>query len=462
MGTHMQDFQTRETVRSFLSALAVTAEDGIVVAVSGGADSMTLLDALCAVRTEYFFRMVAAHVHHGLRGAEADRDADFVVAECQKRNVPIEVLRTDVAANTIKGESVEQAGRRIRYEFFEQVRQKYGFAYVATAHTADDNLETVLFHLTRGAGLHGLCGISPRANGIIRPLLTCTREQIEAYCTQHNVAFVTDSTNVETEYSRNRIRHLVIPQLKMLNPKVVDACTRMTADLMQEDAYLHEQASALLTSEGIPVASLQEAAIPIRRRAIKLFAEKNGGDPERKHVLIVEEMIALGYGTVQIPGGITLTVLDDFLQLRQNTTEIPYFELPLTLNDVVEINGNTYRGLCLSRTAYETKQKVYKNVLKFSCDYGKITRSLIVRQRKQGDAFHPVGGVGKTLKKYFNEKNVPINERLSTPIVCDEKGIVLVTGFSCDERVKLDETTKQVLVFYPVDGIEEEKSCGNT
>lgn len=438
---------------------------GIVVAVSGGADSMALLDVLQTLQKQYAFSLLAAHVHHGLRGEEADRDARFVAEVCQKRGIPLETLHTDVAALAAPGESIEQAGRRVRYAFFEELRVKNDYRFIATAHHADDNLETVLLHLTRGSGLRGLCGIAPCHNGIIRPFLTCTRASIEQYCEERAISFVTDGTNTDILYSRNRIRHTVLPQLKEINPQVVTACTRMTAVLREEESFLNALTEELVQSARVGEdtydrAVLAQAHAVLRRRALKLLMEQAGSDCEEKHVLLTERAVEEGSGAVQVPGGVYVSVTENALKLERRTEETPYFEYPLVVGQVVRIGDTLYLPQCVSADEYQKKSNVHKKVLQYSCDYDKLKGDVIIRQRCAGDAFHPVGGVGKTLKKFFNEKQVSLHLRSQTPVVCDTDGIVLVAGFSCDDRVKLDADTKRVFILYPM--FKEEKSCAYT
>ncbi len=473
----MQTQCLEKIVQDFLRELGVRADDGIIVAVSGGADSMALLCALQQVQKTVPFHMLAAHVHHGLRADEADADMEFLRGECAKRNIPLEILQADVKTEAIAGEGVEQAGRRIRYAFFERLRAQYGYRYVATAHHADDNLETVLLHLTRGSGLHGLCGISPCNNDIIRPLLTCTRAEIEAYCAEKSIPYVTDSTNTDTAYSRNRVRRLVVPQLQVINPQVVEACTRLTADLREEDAFLLDLAQQVLLmaacdKDAYKIKSLLDAAAPLRRRALKLLLEQKGSDCEQKHIALLQMLLEKGQGAVQAPDGVTVIVKDDVLRLQKADEQRkvpPLVAQSLVMGKAVELAGTVYMPCCVSRSDFVKKQKVYKKVLQYACDYDKLNGDLMVRGRQMGDTFHPVGGAGKTLKKYFNEKRVPLGQRMATPVVCDKKGIVLLAGFSCDNRVRLDETTKRVFLLCPMDIYEEEKSseytyryCGNS
>lgn len=464
----MQGISLEKTVESFLRSCGVQSADGVIVALSGGADSMALLDVLCRLQSTTSFQLLAAHVHHGLRGREADADAAFVQAQCSARGIPLEILRADVKAEAMVGEGVEQAGRRIRYAFFDRLRERYGYAYVATAHNADDNLETVLMHLTRGSGLHGLGGIAPQSNGIIRPLLTCTRAEIEAYCAQSGVSYVNDSTNTDVTYARNRVRHQVVPQLKMLNPAVVDGCTRLTADIRAEDAFLDALADEILQNaqcdDGFLTEPFLTAPSVLSRRAVKRLLERCGSDCARHHVMAVHDIVSKDGGTVQVAGGLTVTVRNGVFKVENPTKSepIPAFSMPLTIGKTIFAAGESYVPLCLLRSDFEKKQKVYKKVLQYACDYDKLNGSLMVRSRQNGDAFHAVGGVGKTLKKYYNEKKVLPLKRATTPLVCDADGIVLVAGFSCDHRVRLDADTKRVFLLCPTAIYEEEKTCEYT
>ncbi len=439
-------------VNRCLHSLHVENGAGIVVALSGGADSMVLLYTLAALREANELCIVAAHVHHGLRGEEADRDAAFVKEQCEKLQVPCEMLFADVEKERLTGESVEQAGRRIRYAFFEKVQKKHGLQYIATAHHADDNLETVLLHLTRGSGLHGLCGIPPKNGCCIRPLLSVSRLEIQQFCDEYAIPFVTDSTNLDTVYSRNRIRNEVVPHLREINPQVTEACTRMVANLREEDAFLESLVSTYLerAKEGRKYRRdvLAEMPLVLRKRAVKCIAESAGGDPEEKHILLLLDAVADG-GAVQLPGNVRFMTDATYLfaaPKEKAKREIP--EQPLQLGDVIQVGSWQYTASCVSVEEFRNIQKVHKNVLFFACDYDKIIGDTIVRSRMEGDKFHPVGGVGKTLKKFFNENAVPPSLRASIPIVCDYNGIVLIAGFSCDDRVKLDEKTKRVFLLW--------------
>lgn len=447
-----------ETLRQWLERFLPDGTDrGIVVAVSGGADSMTLLHALVALREEMRLSLVAAHVHHGLRGKQADADETFVHAQCEALCVPLAVLHADVAKEARRGEGIEAAGRRIRYDYFRRLAQEYAYPFIATAHTADDNLETVLLHLTRGSSLHGLCGIPPIDGIRIRPLLSCTRAQIEAYCAEKHIPYVTDATNADITYSRNRVRTLVVPQLRAINPQVTAACDRLTIGLREEDAFLEDLAAewqkrARVATDRFAVSVLRDAPPVLQRRALCRILRDCGADAEACHIALLEAALKDG-GSVDLPGDVRAAVVGETLRVYRLSAcqKTAYFEMPLCVGSTYEIAGETYSATCVSRENFEETRKIHKNVLKFALDYDKICSDILIRQRKAGDAFHPVNGVGKTLKKYFNENRVDVWERGRIPLLCDRDGVVLVTGYSCDERVKMTADTKRVLLFYRAD-----------
>ena len=197
--------------------------DHVCAAVSGGADSAALLAFLLSLREPMGLTVTACHLNHCLRGAEADRDEAFVRELCQRWQVPLTVERVEVAELARQEHlSEETAGRKARYALFERLHRETG-CKVATAHTLSDNMETVLFSMARGTGLRGMCGIQPVRDYLIRPLIAVTRQEVEAYCAENGIGFVTDSTNFSEEYTRNRIRLRLIPELYALNPALPEA-----------------------------------------------------------------------------------------------------------------------------------------------------------------------------------------------------------------------------------------------
>ncbi len=224
----------------------------VLAAFSGGADSSALLHFLCSVRGKRGLRVFAAHVNHGLRGAEADRDEAFVRGVCRAWGVPLFAARVNVRAEAEKtGESEELCGRRLRYAFFEKTAAALG-ARIATAHTLSDCVETILFNLARGTGLSGLCGIPPVRGNIVRPLIETTRAEVEAYCRENGLDFVTDSTNFSRVYGRNRVRLDVVPALRTINPSLEKAVLREIRLFAADEAFLRGETEKLLARAAVP------------------------------------------------------------------------------------------------------------------------------------------------------------------------------------------------------------------
>ena len=255
--------------------LAEALFDGVktlCVGVSGGADSVCLLDVLTRLAPEFGLSLRAVHVHHGLRGAEADRDAAFVKALCDTQNVSVQLVRSDAAATARDRRcSVEEAGRDLRYAAFRAA----GCDAVAVAHTMNDNIETMLFHLARGTSLTGFAGMRPKNGDVLRPLLCVRRDEVEQYLKERALTFVTDSTNQSDDYTRNRIRHRAVPALKEINPAFLGHAAALMCDAREEDECLNEQAKALLlrarTDAGYRKDVLLETHPAVQKKALHLL-----------------------------------------------------------------------------------------------------------------------------------------------------------------------------------------------
>ncbi|MBQ2387863.1 MAG: tRNA lysidine(34) synthetase TilS [Clostridia bacterium] len=246
--------------------------DRVTVALSGGADSTALLYGLLALREKFDLTVTAAHVNHMLRGEESDRDERFVRDLCEKLGVALSVGKFDIPALRKKGESGEECARRVRYAFLAEVAD----GKIATAHTADDNAETVLFNLIRGAGITGACGIPVKRDNIIRPLILCSRKDIENYCEKNGISFVTDSSNLTDDYTRNRIRHKIIPEMKEINPSLCDGVSRFSETLRDADELILSLAERAIKSakkaDGYDCGELKKAIAPFCLAPFDLFA----------------------------------------------------------------------------------------------------------------------------------------------------------------------------------------------
>lgn len=258
----------------------------IVAALSGGADSVSLLRALKAPELGLDTEIRACHLNHGLRGAESDADELFSRRLCDRLGVPLTVGRIDVNKRRGKHESVEEAARRLRYDFFRENVSEAG-GVLATAHTASDNAETVLFNLVRGTGASGLCGIPPvrRSEGltVIRPLIYCTRGEVEEYLSELGQGYVTDKSNNDVEFSRNRIRLNVIPELEKINPSLAASVSRMTKTLREDNDYLEELTGEALgglkLGRGWNAAEIGKLPEPLKLRAVRRILLLGGIEP---------------------------------------------------------------------------------------------------------------------------------------------------------------------------------------
>ena len=437
-------------------AVTFTSEKGlfsapchVLVGLSGGADSMALLHLLLHWPTEGL-RISAVHIHHGLREETADRDEAFVREYCAAHQVPLTVIHEDVAQLAEEEQlTLEEAGRQVRYAHFEAVRRSVGADYIVTAHTASDQVETVLMHIVRGCGLDGLVGI-PTARGFIRrPLLCCSREEIEEYCAENGVPFVEDETNADTRFTRNYIRHRVLPMLRELNPAVDRALLRMRDHTEEDASYLDRVAQDALNAArcdgGYAVSAFQEQPSVIRRRMIRvLFSSVSNPSFEEIHIRTAEQAVLRGRMSVSLPNGFEFCVVQDVVCVRMASQDaVPTPQVIETFPAEIVFGKKT---LLMDKIPSESVN-VHNLLLHSAIDCDKIEGKLCVRGRQEGDYMHPSGrGIGKSLKKLMNEWRIFPYLRNSYPILCDDSGVILVPGYAVDERVRVTESTNHYLV----------------
>jgi len=422
----------------------------VLVAVSGGADSMALLHTLLNW-PETDICVSAVHIHHGLRGEFADRDERFVRDFCEKQKVQLMVYHEDVTAYAKKhGMSLEEAGRHIRYKRFEEARIQLGADWVATAHTASDRVETTLMRIIRGTGTDGLLGIPEMRGHVCRPLLGCTRLEVEEYCALCNIAYVNDETNTDMTFMRNRIRHQVLPMLKEINPCVEDALLRLSEQASCDSELLLGQARGRLReaekSYGYDVMAFKQMVSPIKHRMIMLMM-RDASVPsiEQTHICAAEKCIDKGTGETLLPGGYIFSVSQGVAKVRhENNGTMP---LPLDMDTwpVKGWFGDHPFKVTVKRSDCPNVHNLFANTC---LDYDKIEGNLQIRCRQEGDVIHPVNrGVGKSLKKLMNECALPTFVRDSFPVLCDDLGVIMVPGYAVDERVKITDNTKHLLVW---------------
>ncbi len=415
-------------IRSVADAIARfrMAEPGekILAALSGGADSTALLLSL----RELGYEVCAAHVHHGIRGEEAERDARFCEELCAREGVPFRLCRTDVPALCRERKTgVEETARAERYRLLEEAREAFGCAHVATAHNLEDNAETVLLHLTRGAGLSGLCGIPPVRGRIIRPLLFTSRRDVLSYLEARGQPFVTDSTNECTDLARNRIRRCVLPELEKINPGCAAALAR-TAELLSRDEAVLEAASALPELTCTALLSLPE---PLALRAIRREYTAFTGDvlsmdgSERALALCKNKSPS---ASADLPGARLRRAYD---RLFFEDPDAPAGFAPRRLCE-----GETVIEECGVRLIAETcdaPENVHNSLNSFWLSRATIGEDAAVRSRRTGDTFRKnENGKRKTLKKWFIDDKIPLYKRSLLPVIASGPNVLAVVGYGAD------------------------------
>ena len=418
----------------------------VIVGVSGGADSMALLHWLCTHAKDYGIQVVAAHLHHGLRGAQADGDAAFVRDYCDERGIPLRIERADVRTLAQQaGEGVEACGRRLRYAFFERICKDYPSARIATAHTLSDNAETMLLHLTRGAGAAGLSGIPPVRGAVIRPLLGVSRREVEAYCAAHHLDYRKDATNDDPRYARNRVRKYVVPQLKQLDPRFEEAAGRAARALREDETCLRALGEAALaraaTTMGLRTACLQKEPRAVRMRALSLAAARAGAKSLSQGHLDALDRLLFADGGLALPGGVQVRAEQGTLLF--GAFPAGGFCVPLQLPETILPDGRRLSVRLLSRAQAENLHFPFPNCM----DYDTITSDTAVRTRLPGDRFRPAGRkISKPLRKLQNELHLPASLRDGMVLLADGAGLLWAQGCGPAQRSAPGPQTRRLAV----------------
>lgn len=434
--------------------------DRIIVGLSGGADSCAMLHFLCSLRDEYALELKAIHVNHMIRGEEARRDADFAREFCQKLCVAFELYTADVPAIAAeKGIGWEQCGREIRYGLFEKAAGEWN-AKIATAHTLSDSVETVFFHMIRGCSLNGLKGIPPVRGNIIRPLILCQRSDIESYCAGHGIRYMTDSTNLSTDYARNKIRLRLLPLMRELNPSVVEAIGRLSESAGSDDAFLCELADEVAEAyfKTGDADRLIQSRRPVMSRALMAICrEKLHICPEQRHIYEMMACIDRKEGSVNLPGDHLFLIrqnrifFTDQSHLSQKASLFENWRADFQPGEIITPSGQTiilriidknkYDELCEKEKTAGKDKKVFKNCI----DYD-IIKKAGFRFRSEGDRFSRAGrGVSKSLKKLFNEEKIPVEIRHLVPLLESDGMIAWICGIGAAEQFKVTGATRLVL-----------------
>ena len=414
-----------------MNKLSLPPEGRILCAVSGGADSMCLLHLLHSRGRD----VVAAHFEHGIRGEESLRDAAFVQSWCRERGIPCVTGHGDVPGYAReKGMSTEEAARMLRYRFLEETAEEQGCDYIATAHNGDDNVETVLLNLTRGAGALGLSGIPPRRGKIIRPLLGVSRDEIEDYLKKNAVPHVEDSSNQSDDYSRNRIRHRVSPVLRELNPGLNEAVGRTAALLAQDEDCLSGLAQNFIDrfydGESLPAKELLALHGAVASRVVRRLCRKSLRMEQVEAVLALARSSELKY--LDLPGQRLRQEQGRLYFREQAKLRLPERQLiPGQWVQVPELGLELLAEYGMESGEVNGLFKTYR----FKCE--NIDSAVFCGGRKPGDSLRPQGrGCTKSLKSLFLEAGYTQQQRDSALVLRDGKGVLAVLGLGEDERVK--------------------------
>ena len=402
----------------------------VLCACSGGADSVCLLHLLR--RTEDI-TVLCAHFNHGLRGEESLRDERFVRRLCEALDVECVVGSGDVAAHAAaRGIGIEEAAREKRYAFLEKTAAELGCDRIATAHNAEDNAETVLLNLIRGSGTKGLCGIPPVRGTVVRPLLTVTRAEIERYLDENGLAHVEDSSNHGDDYTRNRIRHHVLPLLRAENSAAVENIGTAAELLRADEAFLSAQAEIFLSERrekdgAMSVSALLALPKPVGARVLRRLCPGAGKNHvDAVYMLCMNRAV---HGEADLPG---MRVVKDYDLLRFNPAPAePISRREITDGETVLPEG--WRIRC--RRVEALSEEIHNSFNTFLFKSERICGRIYVASRSDGDKVRLLGrGCTKSLKKLFQESGLPLDERAKTPVLYDDVGVIAVYGFGIAER----------------------------
>ena len=444
----------------------------VIAAYSGGADSSCLLHHLYHWCAEHGVFLAAAHVNHGIREEDADRDEAFCRQTCENLGIPLYVRRVNVpelARENSRG--LEETARIVRYAFFDEVSEQLTgsptAALVATAHNADDHLETVLFHLLRGSGTRGLCGIDPLRDGrFLRPLIADTGADIRRWCAEHGIAYVTDVTNADTEYTRNLIRHTVVPPMLGVSDHPQKAVLRMSALLRQDNDFLDSTAGQYLPAGAVSVErdTLNALHPAIASRVlIRMYQNTGSGStPEERHIREMLRLSASGGTdfTLSLPGNIrfsanrhTVRFTEEPLRIREKTPESPetsdeiVFTYPTDGNRfenerfVIRFSPNGHAN------NFQEDENIYKLFICRTFCFDKIKDGLQIRYRRPGDTC-VFGGMTRKVKKLFIDRKLTAEEKSSLPLLLSGDEILWIPLFPPRDDVLAKENEPGLTVAF--------------
>ena len=421
----------------------INSGDKIVLGVSGGPDSIAMLDILNQLKDEMNFEIYVVHVNHNIRGKDADGDEEYVKKYCEKYNIKFFAKKIDVPT-IAKTEKIgtEEAGRKVRYEYFEEILKETKSNKIAIAHNKNDKVETIIMHLLRGSGVSGLRGIEPiREEKFIKPLIECDKQEIENYCKENNLQPRIDKTNFENEYTRNKIRHNVIPVLKEINPSVENTVLQMNSTLSEIAEYIEKSGQLLLkiaqSGEGYLTNKLKDANIVVLKEAIAILFRQNNFTYSRKHIEETLTIIENG-GKINLKKNLSAINKQGLFRIAK-TNDTEFYSAKINIGKPI-----VYNDKVISFENVKINGKFDKFASKNYISSDIITPSLRLRNRLAGDTiFLAKRKVTKSLKKLMNELKVPEEKRDNLLVLADGNQVHWIEGIAVSEKAVVKNNMKE-------------------
>ena len=455
----------------------VQAGDTVLVAVSGGPDSVALVHILLALAPKFSFQVAMAHLNHCLRQNESARDEAFVVSLAEQLELPVHVERQDVRRYQKRHRlSLEEAARQVRYRFYHAIASKFGYEKIALGHHSDDNAELILMYMLRGSGPLGLSGIPPvRNDKIVRPLINIRRTAIMDFIAVKELDYVVDSSNRDSQYLRNKIRNRLIPELKAeYNPKLIDSLNRLALIMDAEEGWIENLIQPIFEKVivfekqdrlGIDISELNQQAIAVRRRLIRKAVLRVKGNLRRMAFVHVEAAVKLAQkgpdsGVLDFPNRIRISRENDVLIMSREERSLrhlapdpllsltPDYEYRLSKPGEIFIKEAALQ-ICFNEIPQEHVSDWHPSghgTRAAFFDMDKIRFPLVIRNFRPGDRFSPLGMIGRQkLKKFFIDHKISRTERTKCPIVLSRNEIIWVVGHRLDNAAKIGPQTRRIL-----------------
>ncbi len=434
--------------------------DRIVIGVSGGPDSLCLLNLLNSLKDKYELELIVVHINHSLR-AEADFEENYVREVSKRLGLKFYSKKVDInELSKIKKCSTEEIARNVRYDYFREVLTENDADKIAVAHNKNDNAETILMNIIRGSGNEGVCGIDNIHKEIIRPLISITREEIERYCDEKSLVPMMDKTNFETVYTRNKIRNLVLPMLKEINSDIVESLNRFSEIVKDEEEFIKEYVDSIykkiVKNENnelyIEKTEFLKLKIGLKRRILRMAICEFSGTLKDVSFKTVNNAIneiehSKNGNLIKIVPGVKIFVEYDKLKFVKEKIEIEDYLYELNIPGKVylkEIN----KWISVEIKNAEDVGIIEKNPNIHFFDIAKTGKKLYVRNRKNGDYFYPTGMNGKKkVKDFFSDIKLSVRDRNETPIITNGEEIIWIVGLRSSQKFLKDKSTKEVIII---------------